>query len=227
MLQCWPNEGTAKPKRMSHMGDDPKHTWKQELWDVVSVSMVQICGAINHMHIWTGLVNISVSLVFSGHPRNSHEMSPNTPGHRLEDNNISAYLLSQLQTNSRDSELCFIFNDNMLAVERVGLYVCANHFTWDCFSNEGQYKAGFASTLTPSICTQATGKCRRGLIVFTVPYEYGEVSWTMANSLNVNNITRWLGCHRKNLKTCRLETETMLTVCTSSGASPSGSKWYS
>ena len=26
------------------------------------------------------------------------------------------------------------------------LYVCANHFTSDCFSNEGQYKAGFALT---------------------------------------------------------------------------------
>ena len=26
--------------------------------------------------------------------------------------------------------------------------VCANHFTSDCFSNKGQYKAGFASTLT-------------------------------------------------------------------------------
>ena len=44
--------------------------------------------------------------------------------------------------------LHFIFNDNMPAVVRVSLYVCANHFTSDCFSNEGQYKAGFASTLT-------------------------------------------------------------------------------
>ena len=29
------------------------------------------------------------------------------------------------------------------------LFVCANHFTSDCFSNKGQCKAGFASTLTP------------------------------------------------------------------------------
>ena len=44
--------------------------------------------------------------------------------------------------------LCFIFNDNVPAAVRVSLYVCANHFTSDCFSNECQYKAGFASTLT-------------------------------------------------------------------------------
>ena len=31
---------------------------------------------------------------------------------------------------------------------RVSLGVCANRFTSDYFSNEGQYKAGFASTLT-------------------------------------------------------------------------------
>ena len=44
--------------------------------------------------------------------------------------------------------LSFIFNDNMPAAVSVSLNVCANHFTSDCFSNEGQYKAGFASTLT-------------------------------------------------------------------------------
>ena len=44
--------------------------------------------------------------------------------------------------------MCFIFNDNVPAAVRVSLFVCANHFTSDCFSNEGQYKAGFASTLT-------------------------------------------------------------------------------
>ena len=36
----------------------------------------------------------------------------------------------------------------MPAAVPVSLYVCANHFTLDCFSNEGQYKAGFALTLT-------------------------------------------------------------------------------
>ena len=43
--------------------------------------------------------------------------------------------------------LRFIFNDNVPATLCVSLFVCANHFTSDCFSNEGQYKAGFASTL--------------------------------------------------------------------------------
>ena len=62
--------------------------------------------------------------------------------------NISAYILSQLQKNRRDSGCISIFNNNVLAAVCVSLYVCANHFTSDCFSNEGQYKAGFASTLT-------------------------------------------------------------------------------
>ena len=44
--------------------------------------------------------------------------------------------------------LCLIFNDNVLATVPVNLYVCANHFISDCFSNKGQYKAGFAWTLT-------------------------------------------------------------------------------
>ena len=44
--------------------------------------------------------------------------------------------------------LRFIFDDNVLAVVCVSLYVCVIHFTSDCFSNEGQYKAGFALTLT-------------------------------------------------------------------------------
>ena len=88
--------------------------------------------------------------------------------------------------------LFFIFNDNVPAAVRVSLCVCANHFTSDCFSNDCQYKAGFALTLTlvkrispnhtgPSNCTRASDKCRRGLIVFTVADEYGEVSWKLAN----------------------------------------------
>ena len=64
--------------------------------------------------------------------------------------NIIAYILSQLQNNRRDSG-CFSYfktKDNMPATVRISLCVCANCFTLDCFSNEGQYKAGFASTLT-------------------------------------------------------------------------------
>ena len=62
--------------------------------------------------------------------------------------NISAYILSQLQNNRRDSGCVSFFNDNVPAKLPVSLCVCANHFTLDCFSNEGQYKAGFDSTLT-------------------------------------------------------------------------------
>ncbi|XP_030274805.1 uncharacterized protein LOC115582760 isoform X2 [Sparus aurata] len=41
----------------------------------------------------------------------------------------------------------FIFNGNVpKAVPKV-LYVCARHYTSDCFLNEGQYKAGFANSL--------------------------------------------------------------------------------
>ena len=58
--------------------------------------------------------------------------------------------------------LRLIFNYNMPATLSVSLHVCANNFTLDCFSNEGQHKAGFASTLTlikglvPTILDPAT-----------------------------------------------------------------------
>ncbi|XP_074520137.1 uncharacterized protein LOC141785613 isoform X2 [Halichoeres trimaculatus] len=42
----------------------------------------------------------------------------------------------------------FIFNNNVPDTVSTHLFVCANHFTPDCFNNWGQYKAGFASTLT-------------------------------------------------------------------------------
>ena len=83
------------------------------------------------------------------------------------------------------------FNDSVPAAVCVSLYVCANHFTLDCFGNEGQYKAGCHDTdpckrispnhTGPSNCTRATDKCCSGLIVFIVTYEYGEVSWKLAN----------------------------------------------
>ena len=44
--------------------------------------------------------------------------------------------------------LRFIFNDNVPVTFPVSLYVHANHFTSDCFSNKVQYKTSFASTLT-------------------------------------------------------------------------------
>ena len=43
--------------------------------------------------------------------------------------------------------LCFIFNNNVPTTVSVSLFVGAKNFT-DCFSIEGQYKAGYASTLT-------------------------------------------------------------------------------
>ena len=58
--------------------------------------------------------------------------------------NISACILSQLQKNR---VVAFHFNNNVQATVHVSLCMCASHFTSDCFSNEGQYKAGFASTL--------------------------------------------------------------------------------
>ena len=61
---------------------------------------------------------------------------------------ISAYILSQLQNNRRDSGCISFFKDNVPAAVRVSLCVCANHFTSDCFINEGKYKAGFALILT-------------------------------------------------------------------------------
>ena len=64
-----------------------------------------------------------------------------------------AVFLSELDTQialllAVNNNAFHFFNDNVPAAVGVSLYVCANHFTWDCFSNEGQYKAGFASTLT-------------------------------------------------------------------------------
>ena len=80
--------------------------------------------------------------------------------------------------------LCLIFNDNVPAAVRVCMYVCANHFKSDCFSNESQYKADPRKRISlnhtgPSNCTRATNKC--SLIVFTFADQYGEVSWKLAN----------------------------------------------
>lgn len=69
--------------------------------------------------------------------------------------------------------LCFIFNNRVPATFPVNLFVCANHFTSACFSNEGQYKAGFASTLTlikgsvPTIRHPATAPGPQGTDVST------------------------------------------------------------
>ncbi|KAG1928205.1 uncharacterized protein LOC120477297 [Pimephales promelas] len=43
--------------------------------------------------------------------------------------------------------LSFVFKGNIPSRQRQYYHVCANHFSPDCFINEGQYKAGFAKKL--------------------------------------------------------------------------------
>ena len=79
----------------------------------------------------------------------------------------------------------------------------------------------------PGNCTRATGKCCHLLIVFTVTYEYSEVSLKLAHSVSSASVCYAMAFEAslmltilrgslvvavKSLETCRLETETMLTV---------------
>ncbi|XP_037641699.1 uncharacterized protein LOC119497554 isoform X2 [Sebastes umbrosus] len=41
----------------------------------------------------------------------------------------------------------FIYDGNVPLNVTSRPYVCANHFTWNCYTNAGQYKTGFANTL--------------------------------------------------------------------------------
>ena len=56
----------------------------------------------------------------------------------------------------------FVFEENAPSTLPIFVYVCANHFTLDCFVNEGQYKAGFAQKLllkdgaVPAVCDPST-----------------------------------------------------------------------
>ena len=71
----------------------------------------------------------------------------------------------------------------MPAAVRVNLYVCANHLTSDCFSNEGQDRKRISPNHTgPGNHTRATSKCCHSLIEFIVACEYGEVNWKLAIS---------------------------------------------
>ena len=60
------------------------------------------------------------------------------------------------------------------------MYVRANPFTLDCFSNPR--KRNSPTHTRPSNVIDATGKSRHVLIVFTVAYEYGEVKWKLVSS---------------------------------------------
>ena len=58
--------------------------------------------------------------------------------------------------------LNFIFQGNVPASVSKRVFVCANHFTLNCFGNQGQYKAGLATRLfltdgsIPTVCGNAT-----------------------------------------------------------------------
>ncbi|XP_036965309.1 uncharacterized protein LOC119025642 isoform X3 [Acanthopagrus latus] len=58
--------------------------------------------------------------------------------------------LHRLPTNEdiRAKWLNFIFQGNVPASLSKSVVVCANHFTPDCFSNQGQYQAGLATRLS-------------------------------------------------------------------------------
>ncbi|XP_034564403.1 uncharacterized protein LOC117830406 isoform X1 [Notolabrus celidotus] len=78
--------------------------------------------------------------------------------------------------DQRKQWLLFIFNNNVPSTVSAHLFVCANHFTSECFNNWGQYKAGYASTLTlikgssPTVRGPAT-TCMPSKIIFMTPAE--------------------------------------------------------
>ncbi|XP_045900759.1 uncharacterized protein LOC123968204 isoform X1 [Micropterus dolomieu] len=62
-------------------------------------------------------------------------------------NQHSTLLGLQSSGEASISWINFIFNGDVPSTTTRFLYVCANHFTPDCFVNVGQYEAGFASVL--------------------------------------------------------------------------------
>ena len=97
---------------------------------------------------------------------------------------------TQIETRRGDSGCILSFLMIKCRLWFVLVCVCANHFTSDCFNNDGQYRLCLDTNpckrispnhTGPSNCTRATDECRWGLIVFTVADEYGEVSWKLAN----------------------------------------------
>ena len=105
--------------------------------------------------------------------------------------NINAYILSQQQDNRGDSG-CVTFLMTtcwlwfvlacmcMLTTSSRTASVIGSVQSWLCLDTDPCKRISPNHT-GPSNCTQATGKCRHVLIVFPVAYEYGEVSWKLAN----------------------------------------------
>src|SRR4029434_10184201 len=81
----------------------------------------------------------------------------------------------------------FIFEGNV--PERIGkiLFVCANHYELDCFTNLGQYNSGLARRLTlqarsvPSICRSTD----EGIVSIFKNIYFDRLVWAVSNVTNV------------------------------------------
>ncbi|XP_030250399.1 uncharacterized protein LOC115567705 [Sparus aurata] len=116
-------------------------------------------------HFFTSLVRNSLTATMYN-PKAKHSCSVI----RCTDTRVSLHHLPTKE-DIRTKWLNFIFQGNISASESKSVFVCANHFTPDCFSNQGQYKAGLAMRLfltdgsTPTVCGNATDEGTPGTYV--------------------------------------------------------------